>query len=288
MDNRTEVREFLISRRARIGPAQAGLAIGGARRVPGLRRAEVAQLAGVSVEYYTRLERGILAGVSEAVLDAISGALQLDESEHVYLTNLARAASSPNTPRKPRRAAKQEIRPSIQRLLDSMAGVPAFVRNGRLDLLATNTMGMALYSLAFENPGRPVNLARFIFLDPRAHLLHPNWSDSANTSVSILRTEAGRNPYDKALTDLVGELSTRSEEFRTRWAAHNVRLHRSGSKHFKHPEIGDLHLSFDALELPGEPGMTLTAYSAEPGTPDADGLSLLASWAASREVAIDR
>ena len=252
----------------------------GTRRVSGLRRAEVSQLAGVSIEYYTRLERGNLAGASESVLDAVAGALQLDESERVYLFDLARAASAPTTPRKPRRTAELEVRPSIQRLLDSMVGIPAFVRNGRLDILAINEMGRALYTQAFEASARPVNLARFVFLDPKAHLLHPNWSDSANTSVSILRTEAGRNPYDKTLSDLVGELSTRSEEFRSRWAAHNVRLHRSGSKHFRHPAIGDLRLSFDALELPGEPGLTLTAYSAEPGTPDADGLALLATWAA--------
>lgn len=285
MDNRTEVREFLASRRARLSPEQAGLTSYGARRVPGLRRAEVAQLAGVSIEYYTRLERGNLGGVSEAVLDSLVAALQLDDSERAYLFDLAKAASAPSTPPRPRKATAQEVRPSIQRLLDAMSGIPAFVRNGRLDILAINAMGRALYSQAFHSPAfdsptRPVNLARFIFLDPQAQLLHPNWSDSANTSVSILRTEAGRNPYDKGLTDLVGELSTRSEEFRTRWAAHNVRLHRSGSKHFHHPAVGDLHLSFDALELPGEPGLTLTAYSAEPGTPSADNLALLASWAA--------
>jgi transcriptional regulator with XRE-family HTH domain len=285
MDNRTEVRDFLGSRRARLSPEQAGLISVGARRVPGLRRAEVAQLAGVSIEYYTRLERGSLNGVSEAVLDALAGALQLDESERTYLFDLAKAASAPNTPRRAPKATVDEVRPSIQRLLDAMVEIPAFVRNGRLDILAINAMGCALYSQAFDSPLRPVNLARFVFLDPRAHLLHPNWSDSANTSVSILRAEAGRNPYDKGLTDLVGELSTRSEEFRIRWAAHNVRMHRSGTKHFHHPAVGDLHLSFDALELPGEPGLTLTAYSAEPGTADADGLALLNSWAASQESA---
>jgi transcriptional regulator with XRE-family HTH domain len=280
MDNRSEVRDFLGSRRARITPQQAGLTSHGARRVLGLRRAEVAQLAGVSIEYYTRLERGSIGGASDAVLDAVAGALQLDESERSYLFDLAKAASSANGPRRTRKAPAQEVRPSIQRLLDSMAGIPAFVRNGRLDILAINSMGRALYSLAFESPARPVNLARFVFLDPRAQLLHPSWSDSANTSVAILRTEAGRNPHDRGLTDLVGELSTRSEEFRSRWAAHNVRLHRSGTKHFHHPAVGDLDLSFDALELPGEPGLTLTAYSAEPGTSSADGLALLASWAA--------
>jgi transcriptional regulator with XRE-family HTH domain len=280
MDNRTEVRDFLASRRARISPEEAGLPSYGARRVPGLRRAEVAQLAGVSIEYYTRLERGNLSGVSEAVLDSLVAALRMDESERAYLFDLAKAATAPSTPRGPRKATASEVRPSIQRLLDAMIGIPAFVRNGRLDILTVNAMGRALYSQAFDNPTRPVNLARFVFLDPQARLLHPTWSASANTSVSILRTEAGRNPYDKGLTDLVGELSTRSEEFRTRWAAHNVRLHRSGTKHFHHPAVGDLHLSFDALELPGEPGLTLTAYSADPGTPSADNLALLASWAA--------
>jgi transcriptional regulator with XRE-family HTH domain len=280
MDNRSEVRDFLTSRRARLAPEQAGVESFGARRVPGLRRAEVARLAGVSIEYYTRLERGNLSGVSESVLDAVARALQLDESERAHLMDLARAAAARTISRRPAKPVARELRPSIQRLLDSMVGLPAFVRNGRLDVLGINRMGRALYSLAYEQPARPLNLARFVFLDPRAHLLHPTWGESASTSVAILRTEAGRNPYDKALTDLVGELSTRSEEFRSRWAAHEVRLHRSGRKHFHHPAVGDLHLVFDALELPDEPGLTLTAYSAEPGTPDADNLALLASWAA--------
>ncbi|HEY5981737.1 MAG TPA: helix-turn-helix transcriptional regulator [Microlunatus sp.] len=282
MDNRTEVRAFLASRRAKITPEQAGLDSHGARRVPGLRRAEVAQLAGVSVEYYTRMERGTLAGVSETVLGAVARALQLDESERVYLFDLARAAGGQDRARQQRRPPRQEVRPSVQRLLDSMGEIPAFVRNGRLDVLASNALLRALYVDAFDTTKRPVNLARFVFLDPRAHLLHPDWSASADTSVSILRTEAGRNPYDKALTDLVGELSTRSEEFRTRWAAHDVRLHRSGTKHFHHRAVGDLHLAFDALELPGDAALTLTAYSAEPDTPDADNLSLLATWAATQ------
>ena len=280
MDNRTEVRDFLTSRRGRLSPEQAGLTSQGARRVPGLRRAEVAQLAGISIEYYIRLERGNLAGASEAVLDAVARALQLDDSEQAHLFDLARAASAPSRRRRQPRPPTRELRPSIQRLLDAIVGLPAFVRNGRLDVVGIKDMGRALYSLAFEQPGRPVNLARFVFLDPRAHLLHPNWSDSARTTVAILRTEAGRNPHDKGLTDLIGQLSTRSEEFRTLWAAHDVRLHLTGTKHFRHPVVGALNLSFDALELPGEPGLTLTVYSAEPGTPDADNLTLLASWAA--------
>ena len=280
MDNRTEVRDFLTSRRSRLSPEQAGLTSHGARRVPGLRRSEVAQLAGISIEYYVRLERGNLTGASEAVLDALARALQLDDSEQAHLFDLARTASAPSRRRRQTRPPTRELRPSIQRLLDAIVGLPAFVRDGRLDVLGINSMGRALYSLAFEQPGRPVNLARFVFLDPRAHLLHPNWSDSARTTVAILRTEAGRNPYDKGLTDLIGELSTRSEEFRTLWAAHDVRLHLTGTKHFQHPVVGALNLSFDALELPGEPGLTLTVYSAQPGTRDADNLTLLASWAA--------
>lgn len=280
MDNRSEVRDFLTSRRARLRPEQVGLATRGARRVPGLRRTEVAELSGISIEYYTRLERGDLSGASDAVLDAVALGLQLDESERAHLFDLARAASASPAHRRPPRPTRRELRPSVQRLLDAMVGVPAFVRDGRLDVLAINTMGRALYSLAYERPERPVNLARFVFLDPRAHLLHPDWDASARTTVAILRTQAGRDPHDRGLSDLVGELSTRSDDFRRLWAAHDVRLHRFGAKHFRHPAVGDLDLTFDALELPGEPDLTLTAYSAEPGTLAADNLALLASWAA--------
>jgi transcriptional regulator with XRE-family HTH domain len=288
VDNGNDVREFLVSRRAKISPEQAGLQPYGLRRVPGLRRSEVAQLAGVSVEYYTRLERGNLGGVSDAVLDALGAALQLDEAERAHLIDLARAANASKTPRRERRLATRPLRPSIQQILDGMSQFPAFIRNGRLDIIAINTLGEALYTQAFANPARPVNLARFVFLDPRARLLHPNWDASAATTVAILRTEAGRNPYDKGLTDLVGELSTRSEEFRSRWAAHDVRLHYTGTKHFRHPAVGDLDLTFDALEIPSDPGLTLTIYSAQPGTAAADGLSLLASWAASSQDADER
>jgi transcriptional regulator with XRE-family HTH domain len=281
VDNRDDVRDFLVSRRARLTPERAGVSSVGQRRVPGLRRSEVAQLAGMSVEYYTRLERGALGGVSDTVLDALAGALQLDDAERSHLNDLARAAVPTSRTRRAHREAGPRLRPSVQRMLDGMPGLPAFVRNSRLDMVAVNPLDAALYTQAFANPVRPVNLARFVFLDPRAHLLHPHWADSANTTVSILRTEAGRDPYDKALSDLIGELSTRSEEFRTRWAAHNVRLHRTGTKHFRHPAVGDLNLSFDALDVPSEPGWTLTVYSAEPDSLDADNLTLLASRAGS-------
>ncbi|MEV6028760.1 helix-turn-helix transcriptional regulator [Streptomyces sp. NPDC052036] len=284
MDNRSEVREFLISRRAKITPQQAGLpAWGGNRRVAGLRREEVAMLAGVSAEYYARLERGNLSGVSESVLEALVRALQLDEAERAHLFDLARAANA--GPRGRRRPTRQQIRPGIQHLLDSMSDAAAYVRNGRLDVLASNRLARALYAPAFEDPVRPVNLARFRFLTPRAHDFYPDWHESAHTTVALLRTEAGRDPYDRALTDLVGELATQSEEFRTLWAAHNVRLHHTGTKNFHHPVIGDLSLPFEAMPLPADPGLTLTAFSAEPGTAARDGLTLLASWAATSEQA---
>jgi transcriptional regulator with XRE-family HTH domain len=279
VDNRNDIREFLASRRARITPDQAGLPhYGGHRRVPGLRREEVALLAGVSPDYYTRLERGNLSGVSESVLDAIARALQLNEAEHAHLTDLARASNSPARAR--RRPAALRIRPGMQQLLDAMTDAPAFIRNGRLDVLTANRLGYALYAPVFDSPARPANLARFAFLDPRATDFYPDWEDAANTTVALLHTEAGRDPYDRGLTDLVGELSTRSETFRARWAAHDVRLHQTGTKHLRHPLVGELKLGFEAMPLPADQGLTLTAYSAEPGSPAQDALRLLASWSA--------
>jgi transcriptional regulator with XRE-family HTH domain len=231
MDARSEMREFLTSRRARITPQQAGLpSYGGNRRVSGLRREEVALLAGVSVDYYTRLERGNANGVSESVLEALAGALQLDEAEQAHLLDLARAAHT-TTPARRRRATRQRVRPSVQRILDAMTDAPADVRNGRRDILAANRLGYALYSELYIEPARPANVARFVFLSPRARAFFPDWERAANDLVANLRTEAGRDPYDRGLSDLVGELSTRSQEFRTRWAAHNVRYHHTGRKH---------------------------------------------------------
>jgi len=278
--NRADVRDFLVSRRANITPEQAGLQFyGGNRRVPGLRREEVAMLAGVSADYYTRLEKGNLSGVSDSVLEAIAGALHLDEAEREHLLNLARAANT-SPARATARRTPQQLRPATRLILDGMTDTPAFVRNGRLDVLGANTLGQALYSPAFAGLARPVNLARFRFLDPAARDFYPDFADSANTTVALLRTEAGRDPFSKSLTDLIGELSTRSEEFRIMWAAHNVRLHRSGVKHFHHPVIGRIDLMFEAMALEADDGLTLTAYTAEPGTPSHDALRLLASWAA--------
>ncbi len=279
VDDRNEIRQFLASRRARITPQQAGLpAYGGNRRVSGLRREEVALLAGVSVDYYTRLERGNLGGVSESVLDALARALQLDEAERAHLFDLARAASTTARPR--RRAAQQRVRPGVQRILDAMNDAPADVRNGRRDILAANRLGYALYSDMYTDPARPANVARFVFLSPRARAFFPDWEGAANDIVANLRTEAGRNPYDRGLSDLVGELSTRSQEFRTRWAAHNVRHHHTGRKHLHHPVVGDLQLTYEVMDLPADPGLSLVVYGAEPGSASQDGLNLLASWAA--------
>ena len=279
VDARSEIREFLTSRRAKITPEQAGLRTYGAtRRVPGLRREEVALLAGVSVDYYTRLERGNLSGVSETVLEALARALQLDDAERAHLFDLARATQT--TSRTRRRPAPQRVRPSVQRMLDAMTGAPAFVRNGRMDILAANRLGRALYSEMFADPRRPANTARFVFLDPRAPAFYVDWERVASDSVAILRSEAGRNPYDRDLSDLVGELSTQSELFRTRWAAHNVRYHDTGTKRFHHPVVGDLTLTFETMTLVGDSGLTMFAYTAEAGSKSEEALNLLASWTA--------
>lgn len=223
VDNRTEIRDFLATRRAKLTPAQVGLPAAGRRRVPGLRREEVAVLAGVSTDWYNRLEKGHISGVSDDVLDAVARALQLSEAEREHLFNLARAARPVRTPR---RRARPQIPPSVQRVLDSMTGTAAFVRNGRLDILASNALGRALYSPVLDQPAHRGNIARFDFLDPRAGDYYPDHDGALATAVALLRTEAGRSPHDKDLTDLVGELATRSEAFRTRWGAHDVRLHR--------------------------------------------------------------
>jgi transcriptional regulator with XRE-family HTH domain len=281
VDNRTEIREFLATRRARITPEQAGLpAYGGRRRVAGLRREEAAMLAGVSVDYYTRLERGSLGGASDGVLEALARALQLDEAERAHLFNLARATHARPAARP--RPAPQRVRPSVQRVLDAMTGLPAWVRNDRFDFLAANPLGYALYAELIASPAGPPNNARFVFLDPRSREFYLDWQRSADDIVAILRGEAGRSPYDHALTDLIGELSTRSEEFRTRWAAHDVRFHRTGTKKLHHPVVGDLSLTFEAMQLTADPGLTLLTYSAEPETASHDALQLLASWAATQ------
>jgi transcriptional regulator with XRE-family HTH domain len=280
MDNRKDVRDFLVSRRARISPGQAGLpAYGDRRRVPGLRREEVASLAGVSIDYYARLERGNLGGVSDSVLDAVATALQLDEAERQHLRELARVNTTPATrsTRTRRPAAPIGIRASLREILNGMTAVPAYVRNARMDVLAANDLCVALYDGILSPTSLPVNLARFGFLDGRAHGLFRDWDEVADGLVGALRAEAGRNPLDKDLTGLVGELTARSDVFATLWARHNVIIRRTAVKVLHNQTVGDIELTCDALDLPGD-GLTLIAYTAAPGSRAHEQLAILASW----------
>lgn len=290
MDNRSEVREFLMSRRAKLTPEQAGMPAGPNRRVAGLRRTEVAVLAGVSVEYYSKLERGAIAGASASVLEAISTALQLDDTERAHLFDLARTADGIPTSGRPRRRTSRQApaRPSLQWTLESITGGIAFVRNQYQDLLATNALGRAFYSPLIGDGGRTPNLARFQFLDPASREFYPDWDLFAEMCVAIMRAEAGRNPHDRAMQDLVGELSTQSETFRRLWGAHDVRTHGTGTKRFTHPVVGELTLAYEELTLTAEPGLVMLVYTAEPGSPSAERLGLLASWSADQHIAADR
>ncbi|WP_432936480.1 helix-turn-helix transcriptional regulator [Kribbella sp. CA-253562] len=287
MDNRQEVREFLTTRRARITPEQAGLPATGNRRVPGLRRSEVATIAGLSVEYYARLERGQIAGASSGVLDALARALQLDDAERAHLFDLARAADGiPTSGRSRRRATGRAAvsRLSLQWTMEAIKDAVAFVRDPQQNLLATNALGRAFYSPVIGDSGRTPNLARFQFLDPASREFYPDWDLFAQMCVAIMRAEAGRDPHDRALQDLVGELSTRSETFRRLWADHDVRTHGTGTKRFHHPVVGELTLVYEELAITAEPGLVLLVYTAEPGSPSAERLQLLASWATQADV----
>jgi transcriptional regulator with XRE-family HTH domain len=285
MDTRSDLREFLTTRRARLTPDRVGLPdYGGRRRVPGLRREEVALVAGVSVEYYIRLERGNATGVSEAVLDGISRALQLDDAERAHLHDLARAASRGARPQpRPRRSRAQQVSPGVRQLLDAMDNVPALAQNGRLDIIAINRLGQAVFSEMYLQPQRPANFARFVFLDPRARDFYRDWDDAARQTVALLRAEAGRAPHDRGLSDLVGQLSTRADAFRTLWASHDVREHRTGLKMIHHPVVGDLDLSYQAMELASDRGLLFIAYTAQPRSPSHDALTLLSNWAATND-----
>lgn len=282
MDNQSEVREFLMSRRAKLSPEQAGLPAGSNRRVAGLRRSEVAALAGVSVEYYAKLERGAIAGASSSVLDAVARALNLDDTERAHLFDLARAADGVPVSGRPRRRTNKNAvnRPSLQWMLGAVTGGIAVVSNQYQDILATNELGRAFYSPIIGSGGRTPNLARFQFLDPASREFYPDWDLFAGMCVAIMRARAGHDPGNKAFQDLVGELSTRSETFRTLWAAHDVRTHGTGTKRFNHPVVGELTLAYEELAITAEPGLVLMVYTAEPGSPSAERLQLLASWAA--------
>jgi transcriptional regulator with XRE-family HTH domain len=278
MDNRDEVRDFLTTRRERLTPEQAGVPFfGGKRRVKGLRREEVAMLAAISTDYYTRLERGNLTGVSHVVLDALARALHLDEAERTHLFDLADTANTPMPGRTSRRVPNRTtVRQGVQRILDTI-NAPAYARNGRMDILASNRLGRALYADAF-GAGTTFNLARYLFLDPRAQDFYREWETVAADCVAALRTQAGRNPYDRGLTDLIGELSTRSQPFRTWWATHNVKLHYTATKTMHHGIAGDLELTGEALHLPGDRDLTIITYTFEPASPTEQALAFLASW----------
>jgi transcriptional regulator with XRE-family HTH domain len=278
VDAASELSQFLTSRRAKVTPDQAGLPTYGQRRVPGLRREEVASLAGVSVEYYKRLERGNATGASDAVLEALSDALRLDDAERAHLFDLARA-TGPIAPRRRRSPVQQRVRPVVQRILDNVSA-PATVSNMRGDYLAANQLGRALYAPLFDSREQPPNSARFTFLDPTAQEFFLDWEKVARDLVATLRSQAGQNPYDRALSDLVGELSTRSDAFRTWWAAHNVRYHHSGAKRLHHPVVGDLELSYEVMELAADSGLRLAIFTAQPGSRSQEALNLLASWTA--------
>jgi transcriptional regulator with XRE-family HTH domain len=272
-----------MSRRAKVTPAQAGLPTAGTRRVAGLRRAEVAMLAGVSVEYYAKLERGAIAGASSAVLDAVAGALHMDDTERAHLLDLARAADGiPTSGRSRRRSnsSRPNPRPSLHWALEAITDGIAFVRDQRQNLLAINTLGRAFYSPAIGESGRTPNLARFQFLDPASRDFYPDWDLFAHMCVAIMRAEAGRDPHDREMQDLVGELSTRSDTFRRLWGAHDVRTHGSGTKRFTHPVVGPVTLAYEELVITAEPGHILMIYTAEPGSTSAESLKLLATWAA--------
>jgi hypothetical protein len=276
MSRKSEIREFLISRRANLTPAAAGvLAGGGERRVPGLRREEVAILAGLSTDYYTRLERGALQGASESVVSAIARALQLDEVERQHLFDLAQEA--PSVARQRNRANGRPLRDSVQRVLDNMV-VPAVVIDATQSLVAANLVGRALFAPQFE-ADKP-NLARFIFLDSRARTFYEDWPLACSLTAAMLRFEAGRDPLNAALTALIGELATRSPQFRKNWNDRDVHEHRTGRKTYRHPVVGDLDLTYDVFEMPGEPGRSIVTYTPDDGSPSADRLSLLRSWSA--------
>jgi transcriptional regulator with XRE-family HTH domain len=285
VDQRKDVRDFLASRRARVSPEQAGLpSFGGRRRVPGLRREEVAMLAGLSVDYYGRLERGNLAGASESVLEAVARALRLDDAEREHLFDLARSADAPASRRLRRRKSAAALRPEVTSILAGMTTIPAYVRTARMEIIAANELCRALYGGALADDRLPLNLARYLFLDPHSRGFFLDWDQVADDLAGSLRVQVGRDPRDKGLSDLVGELSTRSDDFVVRWARQNVRLHRTARKRLHNRVVGEIELTGNALELPGD-DLTLIAYTADVGSRAEDQLRLLASWAATQKTA---
>ncbi len=278
MDQQAQIKEFLASRRARITPEQAGVPIfHGTRRVPGLRREEVAHLAGVSVDYYTRIERGKIDGASLEVLEAIARALQLDDVERDHLMDLVQV-------KKPKPASSQaspnRVPIGVRHVLDSIT-VPAVVQNTRLDLVAANTIARAVYSIPAGDDALPRNNARFTFLDPHAAGFFRDWESVKRNTVALLRAAAGSDPYDESLIKLIGQLSTQSQDFRQLWGAHNVLRYRAGTKRYHHPIVGDIEFGFESFAVASDPNLTMLVYTVEPHSATADAMALLASWTAS-------
>ncbi len=277
MDSRAAISDFLTSRRARLSPEEAGVPThGGARRVPGLRREEVADLAGVSADYYGRLERGKVAGASREVLEAIARALQLDDDERDHLFDLVRITQR----RAPRRRSvdRATVRPGTQRVLDSITS-PAFVQNARLDRLASNRIGRALYSLPQDGSRDRYNYAHYLFLDARARRFHRDFTTAKRNVVALLHAASAQDPYDKALIEVIGTLSTQCEEFRGLWAAHDVFRYRSGAKLLTHSVVGDLEFGYESFELSTDPGLVMLVYTVEPGSATDEAMRVLAGWA---------
>ena len=276
MDRSAEIREFLRTRRARITPEQAGLApYAGVRRVPGLRREEVAQLAGVSVDYYIRLERGRTHGVSESVLDAVARALQLDDTERAHLFDLAQPSATGARRRPP--LSPQRVRPVVYQALDALT-VPALIQGRRMDVLAANRLASAVFTDFQARPHRERNFARYVFLDPAARDLYADWERAAGDCVANLRLYAGRHPDDARLTELIGELSVHSDAFRRLWAGHDVLAHTTGTKRLHHPLVGDITLDYVVMAVEGDPDQALVILTPEPASPSSEALAILASW----------
>jgi transcriptional regulator with XRE-family HTH domain len=272
VNRRSEVRSFLVSRRAKVTPERAGLHVtsDAPRRVPGLRREEVADLAGVSVDYYTQLERGGVDGASDSVLNAVAQALQLDEAERIHLFDLARAGAGARLT-----ASSGAVRPSLQRTLDAFTGGMALVRNRSWDYLAANALGRAVYCEIFDGHPEPPNHVRYVFLDARARSFFEDWPAVARDTARILRAEAGRDPLDPGPAALIDELSECSEAFRDAWAQHDVRLPAAGRHRFRHPEVGPLELFFESASLRADPGLTLLLATPDPASPTAAALDAL-------------
>ncbi len=276
MDSKSEISNFLTSRRAKLSPEQAGVPLySGARRVPGLRREEVAHLAGVSVDYYARLERGKISGASREVIEAIARALQLDEDERDHLLDLTRISQRRPPRRKP--SNRTTVRPGTQSVLDSI-DTPAFIQNARLDRLASNRLGRALYSLPDDGSRDRFNYAHYLFLDSRAPRFHRDFDTAKHNVVALLHAATALDPYDRELIEIIGTLSTQSEEFRSLWASHDVFKYRSGQKLLTHSTVGDLEFGYESFELSTDPGLVMLVYTVAPGSPTSDAMRILASW----------